>query len=265
MPDAAFIAALPKTELHLHLVGSASVDTVLELARRRPQDEVPTDRGELERFYEFRDFAHFVEVYRAVDRLLRGPEDIVTLVAGAARDAAAANARWVELTVTATTHLWAGIGATELAEALEAGRERARADHGVGVGFIFDIDGEFGARAADNTLVFLRDHAPEGSLAIGLAGRELGVDRAQFAEHVAAARALGYRAAIHAGEYTGPESIAAALDALRADRIGHGIRAVEDRALLARLVREQLPLEVCVTSNLRTRSAPSLEEHPCAS
>ena len=103
---------------------------------------------------------------------------------------------------------------------------------------------------------------PAGLVSFGLGGPELGVPRAQFAPHFAAAKAAGLHSVPHAGESTGPESIWDALDHLGAERIGHGIHAVLDERLLDRLRDEQIPLEVCPTSNVCTRSAPSLAEHP---
>lgn len=162
MPVRDFIAALPKTDLHLHLVGSASVPTVLELARRYPQAGIPVDADALARFYTFTDFPHFIDVYHAVDQLVRTPEDVTSLVVGAARDAAASNVRWAELTVTASTHLHAGIDPAALKDALEAGRAIAHREHGVRLGYIIDIPAEFGLDGADATVGFLRDHAPAG-------------------------------------------------------------------------------------------------------
>jgi aminodeoxyfutalosine deaminase len=257
-----FISALPKTDLHLHLVGSASVPTVLDLARRYPQAGIPVDADQLARFYTFTDFAHFIDVYHAVDRLVRGPDDVTTLVVGAARDAAASNVRWAELTVTACTHLRAGIDPVALRDALETGREIARSEHGVQLGFIIDIAAEAGLDAADATVGFLRDHAPAGTLAIGLAGLERSAPRSMFARHVEQARELGYRAVIHAGESTGPATIWSALRDLKADRIGHGISAVADPDLVTHLAVTGTPVEVCPTSNLRTNVVTDPDRHP---
>lgn len=257
-----FIAALPKTDLHLHLVGSASVPTVLELARRYPDAGIPVEADLLARFYTFSDFAHFIDVCHAVDQLVRNPEDVTTLVVGAARDAAASNVRWAELTVTASTQLRAGIDPAALRDALEAGRAIAHSDHGVRLGYIFDIPGEFGLEAADATLGFLRDYAPAGTLAVGLAGLEQAAPRALFARHVERARELGYRAAIHAGESTGPATIWSALRDLQADRIGHGITAIADPDLLTHLAVTGIALEVCPTSNLRTNVVTDPADHP---
>jgi aminodeoxyfutalosine deaminase len=257
-----FLAALPKTELHVHLVGAASVDTVLELARRHPAAGVPTEREALAAFYEFTDFAHFIDVYISVNALVRTPEDVESLVVGAARDMAGQNIRYAELTVTPDSHLRMGIAAEGVAEALTAGRARAAREQGVKLAWVFDIPGELGLESGERTIDWVERHAPEGSVGFGLGGPEVGVPRPQFGQVFARARALGLHSVPHAGETTGPQTIRDALDTLGAERIGHGIAAAHDRELLARLAGEGVALEVCPTSNLRTRAVPSLGEHP---
>jgi adenosine deaminase/aminodeoxyfutalosine deaminase len=132
----------------------------------------------------------------------------------------------------------------------------------VALRWCFDIPGEAGVPAADVTLEVATRLRPDGLVSFGLGGPELGVPREQFAPHFAAARAAGLHSVPHAGESTGPESIWAALTHLGAERIGHGIAAAGDPRLLEHLRTEQIPLEVCPTSNVRTRSVPSLAEHP---
>jgi aminodeoxyfutalosine deaminase len=259
---AELITALPKVELHLHLVGAASVETVLALATAHPDAGVPSDPTELAEFLRFRDLPHFIDVYYAVDRLITAPEDIVELVVGAARDAAASGVRWAEVSVTADSHLRLGIAPEALREALQAGRRRAAAEHGVQLGWIFDIAGDRGAAAAQSTLAFIEQHAPDGTLALGLAGFETVDERRVFVPFFERARAMGLRAAVHAGESTGPETIWAAIRELHADRIGHGTSAMNDPLLVDYLRESQLPIEVCVTSNLRTGVVPSLDRHP---
>jgi hypothetical protein len=144
-----FIAALPKVELHVHLVGSASVPTVLELARRHTGHQVPTTEEGLRAFYEFRDFPHFAEVYFAVNSLVRDPEDVATLVVGMAHDLAAQNVRYVELTVTPFSHVMAGMTMPAVTEALDLAARQV-ADR-IEVAYVFDIPGEFGAEAARAT------------------------------------------------------------------------------------------------------------------
>lgn len=256
------VAAVPKAELHNHLIGSASPWTVARLARRHPELGVPSSAEALRSLFEFRDFAHFISVYDRVDTLVTDPDDITDLVVGAAADAAACTVRWLELTVTAATHLEAGLSGRELREALQRGRSLARADHGVELGFIVDIAAEKGVERADRTLEFLASDAPDGTVAVGLSGMEAGYPRALYADHMAAARDLGLPAVVHAGESTGPETIWSALEDLQAIRIGHGTQAYRDPVLVAHLAAQGVPLEVCLTSNVRTGSVPSLEEHP---
>jgi len=127
----AFIGRLPKVELHLHLVGSASVPTVLELRRRHPDAAgVPSSAAELAAFYEFRDFPHFSQVYAAVSSLVREPADVAELVLGAARDLAGQNVRYVELTVTPYTLTSAGLPVAGLTEALDIAARSALREHG---------------------------------------------------------------------------------------------------------------------------------------
>ena len=258
----AFIAGLPKVELHVHLVGAASVPTVLGLARRHPEAGVPTDDEALRAFYEFTDFAHFIEVYIAVNSLVRTAEDVEALVVGVARDLAGQRVRYAEITVTPDSHLLMGIPPDGVAHALTAARSQAAAEHAVQLAWVFDIPGELGLPSGERTIDWVERWAPEGSVGFGLGGPELGVGRSQFAEVFARARALGLASVPHAGETTGPETIWEALRHLHARRIGHGIRAVDHPALVRHLARHRIPLEVCPTSNLRTKAVASMGDHP---
>lgn len=257
---ATFVTALPKAELHVHLVGSASVDTVLELARRHPGRGVPTERAELEQFYEFVDFTHFIQTYIKVNSLVTTAPDVETLVLGLARDLARNTVRYAEVTVSALSQLNIGIGAEELTEALVSGRRRAAAEHGVELAWIFDIPMPEDRRGGYETLDYVLAHRPEGTVGFGLAGME--VPRPPFAKPFAAAIDAGLHSVPHAGETTGPETIWSALRDLRAERIGHGITAVEDPKLLDHLAEHGIPLEISPTSNVCTKAVASIEEHP---
>jgi aminodeoxyfutalosine deaminase len=129
-----FIARLPKVELHVHLIGSASVETVLELARRHPDSGVPRTAEELRRFYEFRDFPHFITVYRAVNELLTEPEDIADLVRGVARDLGEQNVGYVEQQFSPYVFRRNGMPDAVITEALDVGARDALASHGVRIG-----------------------------------------------------------------------------------------------------------------------------------
>lgn len=262
LENADFVAGIPKAELHVHLVGSAPLETVLELARKHPDRGVPTERDALRDFYQFRDFAHFIDVYIAVNSLVRTAEDVEMLVVGVARDLATQNVRYAELTVTPDSHLLMGIAPADVATALDNARRTARAEHDVELGWIFDIPGELGLESGERTIDWVETHAPAGSVGFGLGGPEQGIGRPQFADVFARARELGLHSVPHAGESTGPQTIWDALDSLHAERIGHGIAAAQDRQLLAHLAEHAIPLEVCPTSNVCTRAVDSLAEHP---
>jgi aminodeoxyfutalosine deaminase len=257
-----FIAALPKVELHVHLVGSASPATVLTLARRHPGHDVPTDEAELLRFYEFTDFGHFIDVYAAVNDLVTTGDDVAALVLGLAEEQARRNVRYAEVTVSATSHLRAGIAPEELDDALTTSRERARAEHGVELAWVFDIPGlwdrDFGLTSAEYAVT----HRPAGTVGFGLGGFEADAPRRAFREAFTAARDAGLHCVPHAGETTGPDQVREALDELHAERVGHGINAVDDPELLRRLAAERITLEVCPTSNLRTGAVKDIGDHP---
>lgn len=259
---AGLIAALPKTELHLHLVGAANTDVVNALARRHPGTVVPTDPDALRRLCHVPDFDRFITVFGAVTRLITTPADVVMLVERLAADLTAGNVRYAEVTVTPLSHVNAGIDPDALAEALTEGRRLAATRHGVELAWIFDISGDDGVAAGHATVDWVLGTQPAGTVALGLGGPERGVPRAWFKEPFAKARASGLRSVPHAGETTDAAEVAAAIDVLGADRIGHGIRAATDPGLLERLATENITLEVCPTSNVRTGSVDSLTNHP---
>jgi len=262
MSTAAFIAGLPKAELHVHHVGSASPRIVAELAERHP-GTVPSDPQALADYFAFRDFGHFIEVYLSVVDLIRTAEDVRLLTYEVAREMSQGQqVRYAELTCTPYTSVLAGVPIQEYTEAIEDARLAAERDLGIVLRWIYDIPGEFGIPAADATLAYSLQHAPDGLVGFGLGGPEVGVGRPQFKPHFDAARAAGLRSVPHAGETTGPETIWDALRELGAERIGHGTSAAADPQLLAHLAAEGIPLEVCPSSNVATRAVASLEEHP---
>ncbi|QDY07556.1 adenosine deaminase [Micromonospora sp. HM134] len=259
----AFIAELPKVELHVHHVGSASPRIVAELAARHEgRSPVPADPDALADYFAFRDFAHFIEVYLSVVDLIRDPDDVWLLTHEVARELARQQVRYAELTVTPYSHVRRGIPAPAFCEAIEDARRRAEADFGIALRWCFDIPGEAGLPAAEETLRISLDERPDGLVAFGLGGPEIGVPRPQFKPYFDQARAAGLRSVPHAGETTGPQTVWDALRELGAERIGHGISAAQDPELLAHLAERRIPLEVCPTSNVRTRAVARIEEHP---
>ncbi|WP_405111034.1 adenosine deaminase [Micromonospora sp. NBC_01405] len=258
-----FIAGLPKVELHVHHVGSASPRIVAELAARHAgRSPVPADPDALADYFAFRDFAHFIEVYLSVVDLIRDPEDVWILTHEVARELARQQVRYAELTVTPYSHVRRGIPAPAFCEAIEDARKRAEVDFGIALRWCFDIPGEAGLPAAEETLRICLEERPDGLISFGLGGPEIGVPRPQFKPYFDQARAAGLHSVPHAGETTGPQTVWDALRDLGAERIGHGISAAEDPELLAHLAERRIALEVCPTSNLRTRAVASLDEHP---
>ncbi|MEU8873420.1 adenosine deaminase [Streptomyces javensis] len=257
-----FIAGLPKAELHVHHVGSASPRIVAELAARHPDSKVPTDPEALAEYFVFRDFAHFIEIYLSVVDLIRDAEDVRLLTYEIARDMARQNIRYAELTVTPYSSTRRGIPDTAFVEAIEDARKAAESEFGTVLRWCFDIPGEAGLEAAEETTRIACELNPEGLVGFGLGGPEIGVPRPQFKPYFDRAIAAGLRSVPHAGETTGPQTIWDALIELRAERIGHGTSAVQDPKLLAHLAEHRIPLEVCPTSNIATRAVATLGEHP---
>jgi aminodeoxyfutalosine deaminase len=259
-----FIQALPKVELHVHLIGSASVPTVLELARRHPDSTVPTSEEELRAFYTFRDFPHFAQVYGAVNALVREPEDVAALVLGLARDLSAQGGRYAELQVTPYAHHIMGLPKREVTQALDLAAKQSLAEHGVEMAYIFDIPSEFGQEAAEITLDHALQEPPATLVGFGIGGIEQrrAPFRDVFRDAFAAARAAGLHSVPHGGEMTGPETIWEVIEGLGAERIGHGIACLDDPRLVAHLRETQLPLDVCPTSNVCTGQVGRIEDHP---
>jgi aminodeoxyfutalosine deaminase len=258
-----FIAGLPKAELHVHHVGSASPRIVAELAARHEgATAVPADPAALADYFAFRDFRHFIDVYLSVVDLIRDDEDVRTLTYEVARELARQRVRYAELTITPYSSVKRGIPAPAFCAAIEDARRAARDEFAIDLRWCFDIPGEAGLPAAEETLRVALEEQPDGLISFGLGGPEIGVPRPQFQPVFDRARAAGLRSVPHAGETTGPQTIWESLDLLGAERIGHGISAAQDPVLMAHLADRGIPLEVCPTSNVRTRAVASLDEHP---
>ncbi|WP_370155108.1 adenosine deaminase [Streptacidiphilus sp. EB129] len=259
----AFVAGLPKAELHVHHVGSASPHVVAGLAARyEGRTAVPTDPVELAKYFEFTDFAHFIQVYLSVVDLIRDAADVRALTYGVAEDMARQNIRYAELTVTPYSSVKRGIPGEAFMEAIEDARKAAESELGVVLRWCFDIPGEAGLESAEVTERLALDLRPAGLVSFGLGGPEIGVPRGQFQPYFDRARAAGLHSVPHAGEATGPQTVWDALTLLGAERIGHGTTSVQDPRLVDHLGEHQIPLEVCPTSNIATRVVERIEDHP---
>lgn len=282
-PDAldSFIRAMPKVELHIHLEGSIQPATLLELARRHNRvHALPAqDEAGLRRWFTFTDFPHFIQIYFTISDLLRTAEDFELITYACGEDMAAQNIRYREVTFTPFTHLHLqdkGLSFEQLLAGLDAGRRRAYADFGVEMRWVFDIPrmSSFARPAshqagpgydpfpAEETLRMALAGRDHGVVGFGLGGAEVGAPPEPFAHAFEAAIAAGLISVPHAGETVGPASVWGAVQALGAHRLGHGVRAIEDPALLVHLRDHQIPLEVNPTSNICLHVYRRAAEHP---
>lgn len=257
----AFVSGLPKVELHLHLIGSVTSDSLVRLARRHPGGGVPTDSDALARWLRFTDFAQFGAAYGKISRLVTGGDDLLALIEGLTEALAASAVRYAEVTVTPLTHLRTGLRPDELADALCLGRARAARDSDVELGWVFDVSGDLGPQAAADTLRWVLGHQPAGTVGFGLGGPERDVPRAAFSDAFEQALAAGLHSVPHAGETEGAHNVWSALRELKAERIGHGISSITDPLLVEHLAASGVTLEICPTSNARTGAA-AIENHP---
>ncbi len=265
---AAFLADLPKAELHVHLEGSIAPRTLLDLARRHGVELPARDEAGLAEWFRFRDFSHFVEVYLTCSRCLQDPEDFHTLCLDFLAEQARQRIVWSEVHFTISTHLANGADGEAIRQALSEAAAEGFRRWGVRLGLIPDIVRNAPQERADWTVEWILGSPPAGEtggvLALGLAGMEAGFPPDPFAEHFQAVADGGYHRVAHAGEHGSPDSVWRALDLLGAERIGHGVRSIEDPVLVAELARRRVPLEVCPTSNLRLGVYPDLASHPIA-
>ncbi len=258
-----YIAAMPKVELHVHLEGAIRPETLLELARRNhvtlPADTV----AGLRKWYSFTDFPHFVEIYTAISACLRTPDDIELIAREFLAGQAAQNIRYSEVTYTAFTHYARkNIAFRNQLAAINRARSWAAAELGVTMRLIIDISRERPAESGLQVADWAIDAIGDGVVALGLGGPEIGNPPEKFQAAFDRARAAGLPSVPHAGETVGAASIWGALRALGAVRIGHGVRCLEDPALVEELRARQIPLEVCPTSNVCLGVVPSLPAHP---
>lgn len=259
-PVAELIAALPKTELHVHLEGSMPPELLLRLGRKHGLPDLPRSAEELSQWYEFRDFQHFIDVYLQAVSSLRDEEDFAALVTEVAAKLAGQNVRYAEFTFTPIIHTDRGIAAEAVFDGIEYGRQQAEREHGIQLRWLPDFPGHYGAEAGERTLDLVLKAELESVIGFNVGGIE--VDREQFGTLFDRARAAGLHSVPHAGETEGPEQVWSAIRTLGAERIGHGIGSMTDPELIAYLKDTQLPVDVCPTSNLRTRIVGELTEHP---
>ncbi len=253
-----FINAMPKVELHVHLQGSTRPETLFKLAQKNNIKLPVKSLDDLREWYTFRDFDDFLKVYYVICNNLQVPDDFELLMREFLIGQAGQNIRYSE--VTFTPHF--NLPFAEQLDALNRARRWAEAELGVYAGIIIDIPRERPKEDGSTIADWAISGVGEGVVAFGLGGPEVGNPPHKFVEAFDRARDAGLPSVPHAGETLGPESIWGALTILKADRIGHGVRCLEDKALVDFLHDQQIPLEVSPTSNICLKVFPTFAEHP---
>jgi aminodeoxyfutalosine deaminase len=256
--SASVIPSLPKAELHLHLEGSIAPATLLELRTLHGKD---ASLGEIEQLYRYHDFPGFLMAFKTVTEDLQAPEDYELITYRLMEALKAEHVLHAEVYVSVGVCLWRQMDFEAIFEGLERGRERGEQEFGISLLWIFDAVRQFGAEAARAVFELAVRYRDRGVVAIGIGGDERKASAELFRDGYAYAADNGLHLTAHAGEYAGPGSIWGALN-LHVDRIGHGLTAAQDPELVEELVARQIPVEICLTSNLRTGCCASLAEHP---
>jgi aminodeoxyfutalosine deaminase len=251
-----YILSLPKAELHLHLEGSVQAETLVELSRRH--DTRPADLAAVARLYQYEDFTGFLQAFKGVTDRLQTPEDYELITYKLLEQLARENVLHAEITFSAGVCLWRGQDVDAIFAGMERGRARGEREFGISALWIWDAIRQFGPEPA---MKVVDAAARNGATGFGIGGDERKGPPEMFRDVYAEAKRRGLRLTAHAGETAGPESIWGALN-LGAERIGHGMNAVVDGELMHVLAERQVPVEVCVTSNLRTGCCRSVREHP---
>jgi aminodeoxyfutalosine deaminase len=254
-----FILSLPKAELHLHLEGSIEPSTLLELRQRHSMDGASL--AEVEQLYNYKDFAGFLSAFKDVTGHLRTPEDYELITYRLMERLKAQNVLHAEVIVSVGVCLWRKQDFAAIFEGLERGRQRGEKDFGISFLWIFDAIRQFGAEKAQSVLDLAVQFHDRNVIAFGIGGDESAGPPEWFAGTYTRGAEAGLHLTAHAGESAGPESIWGALN-LKAERIGHGLTAGQDAELIEELAERQVPIEICVTSNLRTGCCRELAQHP---
>jgi adenosine deaminase len=255
------VAALPKAELHLHIEGTLEPELALELSARNGVALSYQDVDALRGAYSFSDLSSFLALYYECMAVLRTAEDFADLGQAYLARAKADGVRRVEMFFDPQVHLSRGVPLTEVIGGLRKAADRSAETGGPEVGLIACFLRDRGPADAARTLEALADHAGQ-LLAVGLDSAEVGYPPGDFADVFADARGLGLHGVAHAGEEGPPEYVWQAIDLLGVARVDHGIRSVEDPALLRRLAADGTPLTVCPLSNVRLRCVPTMAAHP---
>ena len=258
----AYIRRLPKAELHLHLEGAVEPETLVDLSRRH--DGAPLTIEEARAIYHYTDFTGFLMAFKAVTERLRTADDYELIAYRMLERLALQGVVHAEVYVSVgVIYYWKRVEFEPLFEGMERGRIQAERDFGITAYWIFDAVRHFGPEEAARVFRKAAEMRPQHSsiIGIGIGGDERRTGAEPFRELYAEAHDAGLRLTAHAGESVGPEGIWGAIN-IGAERIGHGLTAIRDRELMGILAERQIPIEICISSNVRTGCCLALADHP---
>lgn len=245
---------MPLTELHLHLEGTVDRETLLLL-------DPSLGRAALDDAWQFTDFAGFISCFKFVAQRLRGPEDYALVTRRMVESLAGQGVGYAEVTLAAGVALWRGFDFDDIWQAVRGAQLEACRIWPVEIWWNLDAIRQFGPDHVMEVARLASKYVGDGAVSFGIGGDEIAGPAHLFRDAYRYAKDAGLRLTAHAGETAGPESVREALE-IGAERIGHGIHSIEDADLVRRLCQEQIPLEVCITSNVLTGAVKSLAAHP---
>lgn len=260
IPDV--IKKMPKAEIHLHLEGAFTFEFLFELVQKYGGNPEIKSVDDLKKKFVFKDFSHFLDTWFWKNQFFKRPEDFEESTFQTLKNLSLQNVIYAEVFFSPWDFASNGLRMEEIAEATISGIQKAENELPLKCGLIADIVRDHGNKDAMLRLLQTTPFLNRGIVGVGLGGNELDFPPILFKEVFLEAKKKGFRTTVHAGEAAGADSILSAVNELQAERIGHGVRAIENPDLVEYLYHKQIPLEVCITSNLKTRVFPSLTEHP---
>jgi adenosine deaminase len=250
---------VPKAELHVHLEGSIPLPALWQLMQKYGGEPSVPDIAALERKFQFRDFPHFIETWVWKNRFLQEYEDFTFFSEAVAQDLAVQNIKYAEMFYSPLPFALNGLQPQKLTESILIGLRRVKQ---IETALVMDFSRDSGVEDAKKNLPAVQEIRQLGVIGVGLGGSEQKYPPELYTDIYAKARKMGFHTGAHAGEAAGPASIWGAIHSLKAERIGHGTRAIEDPVLMEYLAAKQIPVECCPLSNVRTGVVKSIEAHP---
>ncbi len=256
------ILEMPKTELHLHLEGAIPLETLYDFIQRRGGDPSIASIEDLKKKLVYTDFRHFIDVWTWKNTFAKEEKDFEEVVFKVLRNLSKQNVKYLEAFYSPGDYWRQGLSVQGITEYVIKGKERAYHDFGIRCELIVDLIRDHGPEVGMQHLDEVTPYLGKGIVGIGIGGSEQTFPADPYEPVYKEAKRRGFRLTAHAGEVVGPESIWTVLRKLRCERVGHGVRAREDPQLVLFLKKKQIPLEICVVSNVKTKVFKSVEVHP---